>query len=154
MMLSIGFVSAGAEFRSSLSRSEREAALRPVEMKVPDEEPVLRDDLSDQYGGLCDFALKRVINRNHVALLTLRVESGYGYAEHHKGWLRLGAEFVVEESEYEKAYSFLSDPSVAGRLDAGLVKVSEEFVAKHLPADLFAQVSCSFYILQKPEQRG
>ncbi len=153
-MLSLGFVSAAAVFRRSLSREEREAALRLVEMELQGEEPVLRDDLSDQYGSLCDFALKRLINQNHAGLRTLRVESGYGYAEHHKDWFRLGSELVVEESEYDAALSFLSDPRVAGVLDALLAEVSEEFMKRHLPSNLFEEISCSFYVLEKPEKIG
>jgi hypothetical protein len=154
MTLSVGFISAVAIFRSTLSRKERKAALRPFEMELKDENAVLRDELSDQYGSLCDFALKRVIKQNRAGLRTLRVESGYGYAEHHKDWFRLGAEFVVDESEYEQAFSFLADPIVAGALDALLDEMNEEFVERHLRADLFDEISCSFHVMQKPEKSG
>jgi hypothetical protein len=153
-MVSIGFVSAAAIFRSSLSRQQREEALRPYEVELDEEDPVLRDDLSDAYGSLCDFALKRVINQNRSRLRTLRVVSGYGYAEHHKDWFRLGAEFVVDELEYEEAFLFLSDPTITGMLDALLEKVNEEFIERHLPGELFDESSCSFYLVEKPEKTG
>lgn len=153
-MLSIGFVSAAAVFRSSLSRKALEAALRGVELELKGEEPVLRDDLSAQYGSLCDFALKRVINQNASRLRTLHVESGYGWAEYHKDWYQLGSEFVVDETEFDEAFSFLNDPTVAGALDALLEDVTEEFIERHLPADMFEDFSCSFYVQQKPEKPG
>ena len=153
-MLSIGFVSAAAVFRSSLSREAREVALLAVEMELEGEEPVLRDDLSTQYGSLCDFALKRIINLKASRLRSLRVEAGYGWAEHHKDWYQLGSEFVVDEAEFDEAFSFLNDPTVAGALDALLDEVTEEFIERHLPADLFEDFSCSFYVQQEPEERG
>jgi hypothetical protein len=128
--------------------------LLSVELQLDGEEPVLRDDLSLQYGSLCDFALKRVINQNASRLRTLRVESGYGWAEHHKDWYQLGSELVVDEAEFAEAFSFLNDPTVAGALDVLLDEVTEEFIERYLPADLFEDFSCTFYVQQEPEKSG
>ena len=85
---------------------------------------------------------------------TLHVESGYGWAEHHKDWYQLGSEFIVDETECDEAFSFLNDPAVAAVLDALLAEITQEYIDRYLPADLFEDFSCAFYVQQKPEKKG
>ena len=60
----------------------------------------------------------------------------------------------MDEAEFEQAFSFLNDPTVAGVLDAHLDEVTQEFIDRHLPADLFEEFSCSFYIQPRPQTPG
>jgi hypothetical protein len=39
-------------------------------------------------------------------------------------------------------------------LDALFDEVTEEFIERHLPADLFEDFSCSFYVQPRPEKTG
>src|SRR5882724_6889436 len=97
-----------------------------------------------------DFAVKLVLREAVSEVKTLRVEDGYGYAEHHKDWLRLGCELVVEEDEAEDAYSFLAEPTNAGILDDRFEAATEEFLQRHLSITIFDELSCSFYLLEEP----
>ena len=114
----LGFVSSIATFPPKFSRSQREDALRSFESHVEGEAPVVREDVAVHFASLCDFALKRLLHEEGSTIKTLRMESGYGYAEHHKDWLRLGCELMVEEEESDEAYAFLSEPANAGVLDS------------------------------------
>jgi hypothetical protein len=147
--LNIGFVSSIASFAKRFSRAERDAALREVD--VPDQEGDLRDEVGDRFASLCDLALKRVLREAQCPLKTIRVESGYGYAEHHKDWLRLGCGIVVEEEELDEALSFLQQPANAGIFDARIEVATKEFIDGNFREGLFGELSCSFYLLEEPQ---
>lgn len=147
--LNIGFVSSIASFEKRISRLERDAALREVD--VPDHEGDLRDEVGNRFASLCDLALKRVLREAHSPLKTIRVESGYGYAEHHKDWLRLGCEIIVEEEELHEAISFLQQPANAGIFDAGIEIATDEFIDGNFQEGVFGDLSCSFYLLEEPQ---
>lgn len=150
-IVNLGFISSVATFSAMLSRSQREDALRPFESHIEGEEPVIREELAAQFASLCDFGLKRLLREEGSEVKTLRVEDGYGYAEHHKDWLRLGCELMVEEEEADHAYSFLTEPTNAGIFDSRIEHATEEFLQKHLPSSMFNELSCSFYLLEKPK---
>ena len=146
--LKIGFVSSVALFAKRISRAERDAALREVD--VPDKAGDLRDEVAARFASLCDLALKQVLREAHCPLKTIRMESGHGYAEHHKDWLRLGCDIVVEEEEFDGAMSFLLQPENAGILNARIELATKEFIDRHFRAGVFDELSGSFYLLQEP----
>ena len=150
--LNIGFISAGGIFAKKLVRADREKALLDFEMIAEDGERCLKDDVAERFASLCDFALKRTIREAQCQVKTLRVEVGYGYAEHHKGWMRLGCELMVEEEEADEAFTFLEDPENAGGLEVRLGGSTREFINHHFGMAVFPEVSCSFYLLDNPRQ--
>jgi len=145
--LNIGFVSSIATFSRGLSRVQREAAMRQSD--VPDMPGDLRDDVCERFVSLCDFALQRLL-RERSSLKTVRIQDGYGYAEHHKDWLRLGCDVVVEDDELDRAIEFLEKPENAGVLDARFEAATQEFIDAHFPAGTFHELSCALYLLEEP----
>jgi hypothetical protein len=148
--LNIGFISAAAIFAEKWSRADRRAALRDLEMLAEDGERCVRDEIAEQFVSLCDFALKCSVADAGGGPKTLRAEIGYGYAEHDKDWLRLGGELLVEEEEADDALALIEAPEVAGLLELRLEEATREFVERHFGSGLFPEVSCSFYLLERP----
>ena len=146
--LNIGFVSSIANFNRKLSRAQRNAALQPS--AAPDIPDDIRDDVCDRSSALCDFALQRVL-RERSSLRTVRVQDGYAYAEHHKDWLRLGCDIVLDDSELEDAIEFLEDPENAGLLDQRFEAATREFIDATFPAGTFPELSCALYLLEEPK---
>jgi hypothetical protein len=150
--MNIGFVSSIAEFVKSLPRLGREDALRPFESAEDPDDVHIREDIAEAFASLCDLGLKRTLHDQHSGIATLRVEIGYAYAEHHKDWLRLGCELMVEEDEVDASISFLLEPQNAALFEARLRQATMEFVRQHLNASLFAQFSSSFHLLENAEK--
>jgi hypothetical protein len=149
--MNIGVVSSIAEFVTSLSRPGRDDTLGPFESSEDPDDVHIREDIAEAYASLCNLGLKRTLHDQHSGIATLRVEIGYAFAEHHKDWLRLGCELMVEEDEVDASISFLLEPQNAALFEARLDQATKEFVAQHLNASLFAQISSSFHLLENAE---
>ena len=147
--MNVGFVSAAGIFLPELSRKEREDVLRPFEATDETGELCLKDELTERYASLCDLGLKRVLREVAPTLKTLRMEVGYSWVEHHKDWLRLGCELMVEKEEMDEAIEFLSDPGVTPRLERRLRDATKEFLAV-IQLPIFEEVSCAYYINEVP----
>jgi len=149
----IGFVSVVATFSPTAPLTERKSVCHVFEDSddVPEDSPATIA-LAQRFASLCDFGLKRVVAERKAGLKTLRAEDGYGWPEHHKDWLRLGCELIVEEEELTEAVAFLSNPMNAGAFDMRLEEATREFIDSSLRRSTFAELSCSFELLQSPER--
>ena len=149
--LNIGYVSAVGHFAKRFSRSEREEALRSVETDAEEGGRCVKDDIAEKFSSACDLALKHVLRVRQSHVKTLRAEVGYGFAEHHKDWLRLGCEIFVDAEEADEAYAFLEEPSTTALIESRFTGALEEFIEAHFPPSLFRDLSSSLYLLEEPE---
>jgi hypothetical protein len=127
-------------------------ALRPFESAEDPDDVHIREDIAEAYASLCDLGLKRTLHDQHSEIATLRIEIGYAYAKHHKDWLRLGCELMVEAEEVDPSMTFLLEPQNAALFEDRLNQATTEFVRQHLGASLFAQISSSYHLLENAEK--
>ena len=144
----VGFITAAAVFAAGTAEDQQRGSMR--RFVSTDDEGSFAAEYVARFVSEFDFALQRLLRNRQPMIKSLRAEDGYAWPEYHKGWLRFGCNLMVEDHELAQAIDILSDPHFAGSYDALLEAAASDFVASHFSAEVFEEVSVTFYVAAQP----